>query len=148
MITKDELPLNEDDFQRWLSNMNYVLEDFFARFPPDIQKTLDYSVESLDVLEAWLLERYPNPKAAISEPDPMIFDGAARYIGETYRKTIGGYWWVDYEDFTMNGLPQITGSRSGPGAACPLAMATASTDRRRGDFLSHLLRIQIAKLPQ
>ncbi len=133
-------------FEYWLDYMDDALEEFFAYLPEDVTTKLDYSIESLDVLEAWLLERYPVFDAIRQETDPLILDGAARYIGETFRKWIGGQWMVDLKDNAYDGLPYIADFDVGMLPFCPLTFATASTDRRWGDFISSILRKKIARL--
>jgi truncated hemoglobin YjbI len=140
------MKLDDDDFQYWLAHMDDALEEFFETLPAHVRDRLDYSIDSLDVLEAWLLERYPNPEAALQKSETLRLDGAARYIGETFCKTIGGYWWVDPKGEIMRGMPLIIDCRTGKGGMCPVTMATASTDRRCGDFSSSILRKQLESL--
>jgi hypothetical protein len=140
------MKLDDDDFQYWLFYMDDALEEFFEMLPASVRERLDYSIDSLDVLEAWLLERYPNPEAAVETSETLPLDGAARYIGETFRKTIGGRWWVDPEGEIMNGLPLIVDCRTSAGGDCPGTMATAATDRRRGNYISGILRNELAPL--
>ena len=42
----------EEEFQHWLDYMDDALDEFTARLPDEVSGRLDYSVESLDVLEA------------------------------------------------------------------------------------------------
>ncbi len=134
-----------EGFEHWLDYMEDALCEFFAELPEQVSANLDYSVESLNVLKAWLLERYPSCDAARQETDPHVFDGAARYIGETFRKKLGGYWTVDLVNRSYHGLPLIIEPVQPELGICPLALATASTDRRRGDYLSTILRNNLAR---
>ncbi len=52
-----------DDFQYWLMDMDDALDRFKAQFPKEVKKQLDFSPASLDVLEALILDKYPDPKA-------------------------------------------------------------------------------------
>jgi hypothetical protein len=128
--------MREEDFQVWLDFMPEGLAEFFDRLPGDVGDRLDFSAQSLDVLEAWLLERYPDCEATRPRTESQILDGAARYVGETLRKHLGGKWWIDPDGKIMNGIPLITDLRSDGGAPAPLSLVTASTDRRVGNFLS------------
>ena len=56
-------------FAAWMGGMDVLLDEFLARLPDEIAGRLDYSIESLDVLEAWLLDRYPASKAVVDDPD-------------------------------------------------------------------------------
>jgi hypothetical protein len=136
----------EDDFHYWVDYMDDALEEFFAMLPAHIRDRLDYSIDSLDVLEGWLLERYPCCDDTRREGEALPLDGAARYIGETYRKIIGGRWWADPKEKIMDGLPLIVDCRTSACGICPLTEATAATDRRRGNTISSVMRNELAPL--
>ncbi len=40
----------------WRDEMDEVLAEFFALLPASVRGALDYSIDSMDVLEAWLLD--------------------------------------------------------------------------------------------
>src|SRR5690606_13509667 len=111
---------DEEDFQHWLDYMDDGIEEFFAMLPAQVRDRLDYSIDSLDVLEAWLLERYPNPDAAVQTSETLYLDGAARYIGETFHKIIGACWQVGAKGGLWDGWNIVTDFRTGPGESCPL----------------------------
>ena len=127
--------MTDAEFQRWLSSMDDGLRAFFQRQPEAVASKLDYSIDSLDVLEAWLLERYPTYEDSLKAAESPILDGAGRYIGETFLKTVGGRWSIEREpvygdmpviiDFGGSGMPER-----------PRCLATAAMDRREGDFIS------------
>jgi len=128
-------------FRQWLDYMDDALGEWYSWLPEHVRDKLDFSIESLDALEAWLLDRYPSFDAAMAESESLIFDGAARYIGETFRKMFGGHWEEDPKKYVYHGIPYITGfSIRGLMSPCPITMATASVDRRRGDFISSIFR--------
>lgn len=120
------------EFQTWLALDLEVRDELYAvigrELPPD--------VESLDALEAFLLDRYPDPAAAVSLERRGIADAAARHIGLVFVLNVEDAVWdieLDDEDRVFYRLPVI---RFGDGAeACPLALATASLDRRTGQYL-------------
>lgn len=72
--------------------MNDALTYFLASLPDEVSQQLDYSPASLNVLESWLLERYPNPDAIIERYEHIRCDDIGRYIGETFVKSLGGFW--------------------------------------------------------
>jgi hypothetical protein len=131
---------HEEDFQVWLDFMPEGLARFFDRLPPAVGDKLDYSAQSLDVLEAWLLDRYPDYEATRPRTESLVLDGAARYFGETFRKHLGGKWWIDPEGKIMGGRPLVKGFRSDQGSTCPLCDVTTAVDRRQGNSLSRLLQ--------
>src|SRR5689334_3350326 len=100
-----------DDFKYWLADMDDALERFFQFLPEPVRARLDYSPESLDALESWILARYPDTKAMLGPSESRVVDGLARYIGETYRKQIGGRWNIRLDDpkYAFYGIPELTG---------------------------------------
>lgn len=131
-----QLNFTMDDFDSWLGHMYYALQDFQARLPEEISTQLDYSVTSLDILEAWLLDVYPSMETALEPSQSLIIDGIARYIGETFRRNFGGQWTIELSDPKQRyaGLPILTGLKLGP--LCPSTMVTSALDRRKGDYIS------------
>lgn len=130
-----------EQFEIWLADMDDALDRFFATLPPDLRSKLDYSPASLDALEAWILERYRDTKSILDRRESTVVDGLARYIGETFRKTIGGHWDIELDNpkDVYYGLPQLTGFGPRPTPECPSSLATAATSRRTGNYLSTIL---------
>ncbi|MEN8161878.1 MAG: hypothetical protein ABFS41_17545, partial [Myxococcota bacterium] len=132
----------EKTFNYWLSMMDRAHAELLAELPEAVGGRLDFSSASLDVLEAWLLERYPDGAAARAESQVLTLDSVARYIGETFRIHAGGQWWFDLEGWSHNGLPQLTGfpDANDPSPLCPLALAHEAAELREGDCLRATLR--------
>lgn len=130
-----------EGFQYWLADMDSALERFLNGLPREITERLDRSPESLDVLEAWILERYPSTQAMLAPTESRVVDGLARYIGETFRKAIGGRWEIRLDDpkYVFHGVPQLTGFSETPTPVSPISLATATADRRTGRFLGSVL---------
>jgi hypothetical protein len=129
---------DEDDlFEHWLAHMDDALAEFLARVPPGLKAALDFGPASLDRLEAFLLERYPSVQAIKADPEPYL-DGAARYVGEVFRRHIGGRWRMRMDDpkYVYAGLPELTFSASKDTPVCPITLVSASLDRRTGVFIS------------
>jgi hypothetical protein len=130
-----------DDFEYWLMDMDDALERFFGILPLQTREKLDFSPSSLGALEAWILNKYPSIRAMLESDQSLLVDGAARYIGETFRKSLGGYWDIQLDDpkFAYFGVPILTGFEEKPTPVCPLTLATASADRKTGKYLSTIL---------
>jgi hypothetical protein len=124
-----------EDFEYWLADMDDALGRFLASLPQRTREHLDYSPESLDALEDWILATYPSVDAMRAADQSRLVDGIARYIGETFRKHIGGRWDIQLEDpkALYFGRPILTGYSDGPLA--PLSLATATAHRRTGVYL-------------
>lgn len=138
LMTPEE---RQDHFETWHASIYVYLDELRAAVPAEV--TLDYSLNSLKPLEAWLLDRYPDIDAARADMAGMI-NNAGAYIGETIRKTAGrGTWRLDDdEESIFHGFPILVDFRDGDSCS-PITLASAATDRRRGDYLysvaSHLV---------
>jgi hypothetical protein len=144
-MTEEQIT-ERDQFEYWLIHMDDALQEFISSLSEDCSIDLDFSKQSLDQLEKWLLDQFPDTEAILEKKNSVIADGAARYIGETFRKHIGGHWDIELEDprNAFFGLPILTAYMDLPTPICPLALTTTSVDRRRGDFLSgNLEKMQI-----
>ena len=121
--------------------MDDALERFLGLLSPDVRDELDYSPSSLFVLEAWLLSTYADPDRALAASESKIVDGAARYIGEVFRKNLGaGKWFIEFSDKknAFYGLPQLKGLPNQKVQVCPLTLVTSAIDRRTGKFLESI----------
>ena len=118
--------------------MDDFLEEFIAQFPAEDRHHLDYSPSSLDVVEKWILKTYPDTDDMLVPSESERVNGVACYVGETFRKTLGGKWDIRLDDpkFAYYSMPILTGAYD---AECPLCLVTASADRRTGDFLRTVL---------
>jgi hypothetical protein len=125
-------------FQQWLLHMEDGLADFLDRVPPGLRVFMDFSVPSLDLLEAWLLDRYPDEASIRAAAELPYLDGAARYVGEVFRSALGGTWRVRTERSGrgVNLLPELIFADAGDPPMCPFALVTASLARRTGASFS------------
>lgn len=81
----------------------------------------------------------------------QLVNGAACYIGEIFRKALGGRWDIELgdPDYVYFGVPILRGlGGSTNESECPLSLATASADRRTGNYLRTVLENQIKRLMQ
>ena|SRR5437868_9745638 len=133
---------DNDRFQFWLMEMDAAIEQFIDSAPPSIKARLDFSDESLDALEEWVLARYSDPSETRSAQESTFLDGAARYFGEIFRRHTGSKWGIRYDDpkYVFHGLPILSrDDKLGGIPCCPLTTVTAATDRRTGHFFSTIL---------
>ena len=72
-----------------------------------------------------------------------MYNGSARYSGETYRRHLGGHWYIDRKNNTYNGKPLVGGFGKFVAPVSPRSLAIACVDRRFGDFISSMLRTKI-----
>ena len=132
---------DQDKFQAWLFEMDNALDRFLQSFPAEVATKLDFSQESLNELEALVLKRYGHIDETRPSSEARFLDGAARYVGEVFRKKLSGAWIIELDDEKdiFYGLPQLRGMRGQRAQLCPLTMVTASVDRRTGDFYHTIL---------
>lgn len=137
----------EDLFQNWLAHMDDALADFLARLPPALRNELDYTPASLGRLEAFLLDRYPSVAAIKGDPEPYL-DGASRYVGEVFRRNIGGRWRIRTDDpkYVYAGLPELTFLKEKDTPACPIKLVPTALARRTGAFLSTIFENQAQRI--
>ena len=142
MVNKEEA---FDLFQYWLMDSPDAIERMMDRLPAEVKNQIDYSVESLDVLEAYLLNQYASIDEIDQEP-PDILNGYAIYVGDTFRKVAKSLtqiepikWTIDLDntDSLFYNLPVI---KLGAYTNFPMGLVTASLDRRRGNYLSTILK--------
>jgi hypothetical protein len=118
-------------------DMDNALGSFQSVVAGNINYDLDYSPESLLLLEDWLLNKYENVDTALMGSEAKVVDGAARYVGEIFRKSFGGRWVIELIDKknAFYGLPQLSGMVGQKAQICPSTLVTSSIDRRSGSFL-------------
>lgn len=121
-------------FEEWLGHMPEALDNWMERLPKDLTEQLDYSVESLDILEEWLLHEFSDARSAVGGENFLMGDGAARYIGETIIKNFGGRWDMDVHDpnSLVFGTPCIRGFDKGGIPVVPLRLVVNALDKRQG----------------
>jgi hypothetical protein len=129
--------MNDEDFQCWLAHMDEALNWFRSEIALEVALDLDLSPESLNVLEKWTLSKYDSTDAMLESNQSRIVDALGRYIGETFRKTLGGHWRIRFDDpdYVFYGIPEVTGFCKTGSSVCPVTLATASADRRSGEYI-------------
>ena len=122
----------KERFADWMDGMDTVLDEFMADLPDEVSDKLDYSLESLDVLEAWFVDRYASTKELRADDDVRPWDGATRYYGQVLVKQLGGRW-ADAPE----GPPQIRGIGLGDDGPpiIPMLLVSSTLARRTGTQL-------------
>lgn len=104
-----------DKFQFFLFEMDDVLGPFVAA-AQDAGFQLDYTIESLMSLEQFMLS-HPTIMG-----NSQMQNRAARYLGEVFRKNLGGKWELCLKDpkYLFYKLPVISGYSKMPIEFCPI----------------------------
>jgi hypothetical protein len=112
LATDEEL----EKFEHFLFEMDNVLEDFVER-ASQAGFNLNYSVDSLADLERFIAQN--------NEQSDSLFDNrAARYLGEVFRKVVGGVWELCLKNpkYMYFKLPVISGYSTHSIEFCPIEM--------------------------
>lgn len=127
----------QDQFEFWLMDMDDAIDRFLHSIPAELVSRLDFSDQSLKALEDFVLKTYPDVEAIKKSGEAQMVDGMARYVGEVFRKNLGGSWFIDHSDKknAFYGLPQLKNLKGQIVQICPMTLVSTSTDRRRGDFI-------------
>jgi hypothetical protein len=139
---------DKDKFEFWLMDMDDALEGFIQSLPAASGDKLDGSIDSLVELESILLEKYSSFEEVKKSSEATFVDGASRYLGEIFRKELGGKWSIDFSDEknVFYGVPQLSGFEGQKSQLSPQKLITASIDRRKGDFLRTILNNNIRNI--
>ena len=98
-------------------------------------------MESLDEIENWILTNYGEIKDLIN--DPKTLDYLTVYIGETFRKHIGGKWFIDLKNKknAYYSMPVLTSpDYIGESYIASMTFATACINRKKGNYISTILK--------
>ena len=87
-----------DQFEYWLMDMEEAVKQFRQTLPLADRGKLDYSAESLALVEAIALSAYQSVQEATAPSEAKLIDQFARYVGEVFRKNLGGKWIIDYSN--------------------------------------------------
>ena len=117
------------------------MDYFTGEFVNEQKLKLDYSIEPLDEIEGWILTNYKEIKDLTN--DSRMLDYLTIYIGETFRKYIGGKWFIDLKNKknAYYGMPVLTDpSYKYERYAATMTFATACIARKKGNYISTILR--------
>lgn len=131
----------QENFQEWLILIDFKMDFFTEEFAKEQNLTLNYSIESLDKLESWILANYDDIKKLID--DEKMLDYLTVYIGETFRKHLGGKWYIDLKNKknAYYSMPVLTDpSYRGEVYIAPMTYATACINRKKGNYISTILK--------
>ena len=116
------------------------MEYFTGEFAQENGLTLDYSIKSLDEIEGWILANFKHHNDLIAEK--KLLDYITIYIGETFRKHIGGKWYIDLENKknAYYSMPVLTDpAYIGERYVASMTYATACISRQKGNYISTIL---------
>ncbi|UHO40356.1 hypothetical protein H5J24_10460 [Chryseobacterium capnotolerans] len=130
-----------EDFEEWIFALSDKEEEFKEIFKNENNIDLDYSIDSLDYVEKWLLEKFKTKENLLAEENKEIFDLIVSYIGGVFRRNLEGKWEIDLknEKNAYYRLPVIVNEQV-PSPVSPHTLITASFSRNKGNFISTVLK--------
>jgi hypothetical protein len=134
-----------DLFEYWLIDMDDAIERVLERLPRDVAEKMDYSANSLDAIERYLLDKYGNSKEALKKSEAQLIDAMARYVGEVFRKKLGGKWDIELndKDNVFYDIPQLVGMKNQTTQIAPLTLVTSSLSRREENHIRRVLEAHL-----
>ncbi len=134
--------ITRDIFDGWLTFMDNYIEDFKSQLPKQVSEKMDYSSDSLDVVESWILGQYSTPELLFAEKQNTPINGIICYVGETFRINLSGIWQLHSEelDHPFNGLPIVEGFSNTPLSICPSNLIAETIQRRVGWYMRATLK--------
>lgn len=89
---EQELIHNLGQNPEWQQRMEGYISHLLTLLSEEIRTKLDLTPDSLNLLEAWLFDRYGTFVDFGEEEEISLIAGVFFYIGETYRGSLGGHW--------------------------------------------------------
>jgi hypothetical protein len=147
MITIEALNHDKVNFEIWLASMSDVLNNV-KLFPKEIREKLDYTVESLDVIEFYILKNYAFEDSEDSNYK-VAFDLFSRYVGETFIKNLNDVIW-EFQNYDSKNIyfgKAILNKKEGMAFTpdYPYSYCVALLNRKKGNYLSSILNFMISK---
>ncbi len=136
----------KESFEKWLKEIPAKLSTMTEDFAKKNKLKLDYSLESLDALEKWMIKEY-DVATDLREEEDML-DLFALYVGETHIKHIGGEWYVDIENEKSVYYQKLGVQYEEEGDLAfrsARALCTSCISRKRGNLISQTLKKTLAK---
>lgn len=136
MITISDLNGKEDNYTWWLN----IMPDEMPRLsilPRAIRERLNYSMESLDLIEDYIRENYTAEELK-DRRNRYARDLFARYIGETFRKNLSDLFWSFESSNAQDeyfGMPVLASIGGGVPPMTPAIWVTELAAQQERHFL-------------
>jgi len=142
MITISDLNAKEDNYTWWLS----IMPDEMPRLsilPKQLREQLDYSLESLDAVEQYIVSNYTVDELK-DRRNKFARDLFVRYVGETFRKNVPDLFWAfeaENEKDAYYGIPVLMTLAEGVPPMTPTIWVTELPGQKTGSFLRSRLKM-------
>lgn len=97
-MTEEEKNIAREVFDEWTTFIEDRVDEWSANAPKEINEALDYSPESLKVVEKYILDNYDKESLSIPE-NKIAIDALISYYAETFRRNLpNSIWHIELED--------------------------------------------------
>lgn len=126
-----------EEFNWWLTCIPDKIAELKQRLPASIADKLDNSIESVDILEHYLMNIYESDNM-IKPENSEFLDQLASYIGDiAEKKMTGSFWTINLDDpKDVDYRFPILKFRDKRPSFNPFTYITTSLDRKKGNLLS------------
>ena len=131
---------SKDNFKEWISYIPDKMDRFTHEFAGNNHLILDYTMASLNDLESWILAHYHDANELTN--DSRTLDYITIYIGETFRRYLGGEWDIDFDNEKKAYYPVLTSTEiscKGKAQIAPMSLVAECISRNKGNYISGIL---------
>ncbi|MFA0963998.1 hypothetical protein AB9P05_19480 [Roseivirga sp. BDSF3-8] len=132
----------KEDFEFWITFLPDKISELKNVLPKDISDKLDFSDDSLVVLEGYLLSTF-NYEDITKNENKNLVDCLAAYVGSTLKKSWEQSYWdieLDDEKQLYFGVPVLKFKEKVLPPVSPYHTITTAMDRKKGDMMSLILK--------
>lgn len=145
-MDKMEKEKRSSDFETWITFLPDKVIELKKELPENISKFLNQSIDSLDIIEEYLLKNYTQESII---QDKFFLDKLASYTGTVFSKNLpNSYWYIELANskdvFFCLPVLKVKDAKLAPFS--PYNMVTALFVRKKGNFLSSILIKSIEKI--
>ena len=137
-MTEEEKNIKRENFIEWTTFIEDRVDEWSVNAPKEIVESLDYSPESLKVIESYILSTF-NIESVSNIENKNAIDAVISYYGETLRRNLPNSTWLldlDDEDNIYFNLPSIKTPIGFP--ISPYSLIKRVINKNKGTFLYDL----------
>jgi hypothetical protein len=137
-MTEEEKSIKRENFIEWTTFIEDRVDAWSVNIPKQVAELLDYSSESLKVIESYILSNF-SLEFVSDEKNKLETDAVISYYGETLRRNLpNSTWYLDLDDesnIDFN-LPSIRTPIASP--ISPYLLIKRIINKNKGTFLYDL----------
>jgi hypothetical protein len=128
----------QEQFEWWITSIDEKVSDLKKKLPVDIKNNLDKSIDSIDLIENFLIQNYNSTDKKI---DFELWDQIASYIAAVYKINLEkSRWFIELEDESNIFYNKPGLQMNGKIYFYPHSYVMAAIDRRKGNFISQVIK--------